>query len=438
MTGRLSVKELSPDPEQPKDDNSSTTRWRKKGCFLSCVCLVLIAIVLPIILVTVPRNDKEKLWKDISPISQLNATHVLISGAWSDVLVIAGKDESENWWIEMYNYNDKEEWILQGSIPTDDIVVESITVSLHSFRIAVGATNPMRFVVYEENDGVWKQYGDIIYASDIVPGISGESFINPNVILSSDGRTMMVSFQTGHNGDGSIHVLNDVNSLGGSIGGVWQRLGTSIQNLHDQDHGIFGTHTVMDGDGRKLAVASEHETTSVYEWNDDDDGVWLLTAEYDESPLLASGSLAISRDGSTLAVGSYHGKVDGSGELHILNEVWPWYIYNDESQWLINGKDGADYDTQSTTVQVSLSAKGDHVLIGRRPHEEAVASLQVYQFHESQTEWTSLGLPFGHKKDISADGKISLDISDDGTKVAAAIMGKVFAYRFVGKPMTNG
>lgn len=384
--------------------------------------LVIVLVIVVATVTTSDRRNKETQWKNISPDVQLDATYVQISGTWNDQLVVTGMDdENESGVIESFNLDEKGQWNLQARILTMGIV-ESLAVSKVGSRVAVAVMEPLRFIVYDQKDGTWNQYGDVIDARDLVSDGDMQSPNKPNVMLSSDGRTLAISFQPGASEtlDGYIHVLQDVNSLGGNIGGVWKRRGTAIQNLHDQEHGDFATYTAMDGDGLKVAVASEHEAMSVYEWTNDEQ--WLLTAEYNESPLPVYGSLSLSRDGSTMAVGSYEGKLEGTGELHIVNDVWAWSRYNEDGS----------LDLDGTIIQVSLSAKGDCVLAGHYPLESGTSSLQVYQFNAIRNKWTSRGRPFGQ---TSSSQVGSVDISDDGNRVAAIINGKVFVYEYTGEPL---
>ena len=263
---------------------------------------------------------------------------------------------------------------------------------------------------------------------------------SPAILLCDDGRVLAATFPT-ESAYGSLHVLTDVNSLGGTIGGVWKRRGMSIHSGQSKDSS-FAKHAAMDGSGQKVVVSGDG-IMSMYEWSNKNgnESSWELTSEYDESPEPEYGSLALSKDGTTIAIGSYKGRdtVDGSGELYILNDVWPWFNYNDEHPWFIeNGEDGPDYDHQSAgRIQVSLSSKGDSVLVGRQHKssndEQTKTSLQVYHFDVANTEWVSRGLPFGsqvHESTTYPYQSQQIDISDDGTKVANVILGKVFVYEY--------
>jgi hypothetical protein len=406
----------------------------KKYFVLSIIFVLIIIILIPLILVFKSESNKDKVtWQDISPVLQLNVTHTLITGAWNEI-VIAGIDTDKNdGMIEIYKYNEiSHEWNMKSNITTAGGIIQSMAVSLYGTRLVICIMNPIRFIVYENVNGIWTKYGETIFPNNLVQNATSidEALVStPSVMLSNDGRILAISIQTVPNGDSTVHVLTDVNSLGGTIGGVWQRYGTIIQNVHEQDHGTFGTYTAMDGTGQKIVITSERETMSVYVWSDIDKS-WNLQAEYDESPLSNSGSLAISNDGSTIAIGSYKGIIDGSGELNIINEVWPWFIYNNDHPWLIDGVDGPAYDPLSTTVNVAVSGTGDRVLVGRQSHSTNEVSLQVYQFDAAKTEWVHHGLPFGYNHLITYN-KISLDMSNDGNMVAATVMGKVFIYKLI-------
>jgi hypothetical protein len=437
------------DVEQPIDISRHLRKARITQCVVLGISFLLVFIVLPVVIVLTKKTSNNKTqWQDISPSSQLNATHTIIAGEWGNLLAIVGTDTEGNGMIEIHKYGDDARWGMLSSVSLGkDIIVKSMAISVHGTRMAVCTMQPLRVIVYDYIDGYWKQYGETMYGKDLVanttttseeltgttPNVMLSDGTTPNVMLSDEGRNLAFSFQTRSSQDGTNHIFTDVNSLGGQnkTGGVWKRKGSYIQNLQKvpPKQGSFATHTAMDGDGQKIAVSGDNGMT-VYEWTEEGEA-WLLTAEYDESPLPSSGSLAISRDGSTIAIGSYNGKVDGSGELSVINKVWPWFLYNNENPWLIEGKNGPKYDPLSAAVHVSLSGKGDHVLIGRQSNHDKERSLQVYYFDDANTEWKSRGLPFGQEQ-TNYQTHIAVDISDDGTKVASAIDGKVYVHMYVG------
>jgi hypothetical protein len=451
--------------EQPKSDNARSPRLRSIQCAAIIMTILLVVVVLPIVVVVAnqgKRNDEPR-WRDVSPVvSHVNITHTIVTGLWSDVLVIAGTDSTandpnsnQNGVIELYKYNrisNDASWTKQSQLVTgQDTIIAAMAVSQQGNRIAICAVNPLRFIVYEniDNKSEWKQYGETIHVMELLLNDNTTTTANfdeasitytPSIMLSDDGRIFAISLST-KSTEGSVHVLIDVNSLGGTIGGVWKRHGAPVQSGQNMDSS-FAQYTAMDGSGQKMVV-SGNRTMSVYEWSDinnsGNESTWQLTAEYDESPVPESGSIAMSKDGTTIAIGSYKGRdaVDGSGELYILNEVWPWFNYNDEHPWFIeNGHDGPDYDHQSAgRVQVSLSKKGDYVLVGRQKllndKDHTMSSLQVYHFDTDHTEWTSSGLPFGIQEFATTTFPQQIDISDDGATVATAALGKIFVYKYM-------
>jgi hypothetical protein len=445
--------------EQPKSDNALFTRlWPLKWIAITTTVLAtVVALPFVVVVVTKEKKSSESQWRDVSPIaSHINVTHTAITGVWSDLLVIAGTASADisgrDGVVEFYKRNDnKLGWIKQSQLVTQGTIIAAMAVSLQGNRIAICAVSPLRFIVYEDksNNGEWKQYGESIHQIDILPD-NNKSMNNtnfdeelmsstPNIMLSDDGRIFAISLST-KSTEGFVQAMIDVNSLGGTIGGVWKLHGISIQSGQSMDSS-FAKYTAMDGSGQKILV-SGNGTLSLYEWSDINNGnksTWELTAEYDESPLPESGSIALSKDGSTTAIGSFKGRdtVDGSGELYILNDVWPWFNYNDNNPWFLeSGNDGPDYDHQSAgKVQVSLSSKGDYVLVGRERNLNNInqmgSFLQVYHFDTDRTEWISHGLPFGSQEYATTHSPQHIDISDDGTTVATAVLGKIFVYTYM-------
>ena len=445
------------DAGQPKKDNKYHLRLRSIKCYAAAVTVFVVAAILLVAVAVTSRGkgNDEPLWRDVSPvISHINVTHAIITGVWSELLVIAGTtDNGRNGVIELYEHNG-DNWTKQSHLDTGtDTIITAIAVSLQGNRIAICTENPLRFIVFDSinRNSEWKQYGETIFAVDVLVDDNVTTTTNfdealittaPNIMLSDDGRIFAISFPS-ESARGSVHILVDVNSLGGTIGGFWKRHGTSIQSGQSID-GSFAKHTAMDGDGQKIVV-SGNGTMSVYEWSNNkksNESSWELTAEYDESPVPATGSIALSKDGTTTAIGSFKGRdtVDGSGELYILNDVWPWFNYNDENPWFLHdGQDRPDYDHQSAgNVQVSLSRSGDYVLVGRRRQQsnsnaQIIANLQVYHFDVDQSEWISSGSLFGSQEYATTTMTFppQIDISDDGAIVASAILGRVFVYKYM-------
>ena len=432
---------------------------KRTWCILGGAVGVLVLLLIIIIAVTVSgggsddgSNDK---WKSNTPNTNLQAvTHVQFTGTWDDRLVVAGTASASASSIEIYDLDDSNDWIETKSFSIDGRIA-SMAVSDSGMRIAValqddasGTEGSVRFAVYSETmGGTWNQYGNVIEPNELLASTGSDTssvsgFQDPTVMLSSDGKTMVITLQPAGSStlQHKIHVLRDVNSLDGTIGGgMWIPLGQPILDAHVQDHGSFATFTALSGDGKKLVIASEHEMLAVYELEEGELGeedIWRLRVEYDESPRVEPlGSLSLSRDGSTLAVGSYESLREGAGEVHIVNPVWPWFLVNREDE---DGGAAVDDESLATTaIQVSLSESGDRVLVGRFPIVEGPTSLQVYEYSFDKVEWVSLGAAFGDHLDLSGASSVmmngaAVDLSDDAQHVAAAVDGELLVYAYTG------
>jgi len=434
MTSTLTKARLAAEQEQPRhlSFRKKLSRQVARNKKWWWICGASAAVVLLIIIIVAATaggkgdDGSNSVWKNKSPSTSLHATHVEFCGTWNDRLIVAGTTDSGTSpsAIEVYDLDENNNWKQSRRFSVEERI-ESLATSDNGKRVAVAVqnANAVRFIVFEETEGgTWNQYGEVIEPSDLLISADAliSSFTNPTVILSNDGRTMVVTMQpTEGSLKQKIHVLKDVNSLGGTIGEVWTRLGEPLLNLHYEDHGEFATFVALSGDATKLIIASEKTMLAVYEL---DGEVWTLQTEYDESPVVSTGSLALSRDGTTLAVGSYKSALKGVGELHLINSVWPWFLVNE-------GGGASSDSSSSTSVQVSLSETGNHALVGRFP-QVGSASLTVYEYNPKAHEWIILGDEFGEK--TRSSGKGTVDLSDDALYVAAAVDGTLLVYELVG------
>ena len=98
---------LQYDVEQPKRDSIQSPPWRSTKCIiLFMVLLVVVLLTITIVVARKGNTNDETMWREVSPeLSHLNVTHTLITGVWSDLLVVAGTDNTNNGVVELYKYN---------------------------------------------------------------------------------------------------------------------------------------------------------------------------------------------------------------------------------------------------------------------------------------------------------------------------------------------
>lgn len=398
-----------------------TTRdswWRrKKRVWIGAVALAILILIITISVSARPKS----VWNELTVASSsLDARFAKLTGTWDDRLIVMGYTNEGSTFVESYKRTDKGR---QSYDKMSDFTVEGIASSMtvaHAGHIIVLAIeNPIEFLIYERKVENWGLVGQISLEQI---GLSAEDgYTHPTVMLSADGNILALGVQ----GDAAgITVLEK--SVGGAIGGQWDRMGQPLLNTNQQDHGHFNTFSAMSADGLVLAVASEVNKLSLYRFG----GLkYDLYASYDESPRVGQGSLALSEDGLVHAVGSYQGFKDGTGQLHVTNDQWHWFLDD-------GNHEGAEVDLLRTSIETALSASGEYVVIGRYPlrtegQSEQKATIQVYEFDPIDNEWTSRSPPFGGK--ASSNRRGSVDLSGDGSLVATVMNGDVYVYEYKAK-----
>ena len=426
----LTKHQLDEQPRHPtcREKLSQRLSRNKKWWIGGTVAVTVLILIIVIVAATVRDKGSSHVWKDKSIRTQLETVnHVEFCGTWDDRLVVAGATMDGKSSVEIFDLDEGKNWQSTDIFVVQNYI-ESMAVSVSGKRIALAVSDVegnVRFLLFEETEGgTWNQYGQDIAAEELLESSdysSVSAFTSPSVQLSSNGRIMVLTLQpadASQNLEQSIHVLQDVNSLGGIIGQVWKRLGEPIVNKHTEDHGAFGTFVALSGAGDKLVIAASFRLLAVYELQGEE---WQLQAEYDESPVVGKGSLALSRDGSTLAVGSYDSSLQGTGELYIMNNVWPWFLVDDDQD-----KTTTTYDSSTSSLEISLSETGDHVLVGRF-YTSGDALLEVYMYDAKEHDWVSMGGPFGK---VPSSEKGAVDISGDALRVVAALDGQLLVFEF--------
>lgn len=409
-----------PKGEAPLEQPSRIPGWcsRNKKYWIPIVLLFIGTIILVSVLVARKGDNDSGMmsfarywdnqWEEQAPNLGVGfqAKLVKLTGTWNNRMVVAGTatDGSPHFLFKEFEIQKgKKEWTEIANLHVEDSIA-SMDVSKTGLRVVVAFDNPIRVQVFDrlEDSTAWTQYGTTIELTEL--DITNSQHATPTVLLSDDGRRLALGIPTE-----KVHVLKDVNSLGGTVGGNWQVLGDEpVANTHDEEHGDFATYIGFSGDGTKLAIASEIQSLSVHHLSGKNER-WGLIAEYDESPIVGKGDLVLSSDGETIAVGGYDGHLEGSGELHIINVKLPWYVHNED-------------ELENASMKVALSGDGTSVVLGRYL-ATGKATLQVYDFNEYENDWLDRGT-FGN-----FDGQNgNVDMSNDGQRVAAVADDKLFVY----------
>eukprot|EP00579_Thalassiosira_antarctica_P005588 CAMPEP_0201901960 /NCGR_PEP_ID=MMETSP0902-20130614/54708_1 /ASSEMBLY_ACC=CAM_ASM_000551 /TAXON_ID=420261 /ORGANISM="Thalassiosira antarctica, Strain CCMP982" /LENGTH=885 /DNA_ID=CAMNT_0048435945 /DNA_START=53 /DNA_END=2708 /DNA_ORIENTATION=- len=274
-------------------------------------------------------------------------------------------------------------------------------------------------VYYREGDGTgssWKQLGqDIIGEAD--GDMSGAS-----VSLSSDGKTLAIG---AYANDGNSYVTGHVRVYHmDGIGSSWKQLGQDIDGEADGDNS--GYSVSLSSDGKTVAIGAlqndrnggdaghvrvYHMEGTGLSWKQlgqDIDG----EAAGDQS----GGSVSLSSDGKTLAIGAPYN--DGNGDD--AGHVRVYHMAGTGSSWKQLGQDiDGEAAGDRSGASVSLSADGKTVAIGANGNDGNGASsghVRVYYMEGDVTglSWKKLGQDIngeavadqsGYSVSLSADGK---------------------------------
>lgn len=215
------------------------------------------------------------------------------------------------------------------------------------------AANSGAVYVYTRRSGVWSQQAYLK-----APDAAVNDEFGAAVALSSDGRTLVVGARgkagpaTEAGSDpsylperqrGAVYVF-------AHAGGQWTqeaRLPTSAESF------LFGRALALSGDGRSLVVADQARMR-----------VFSRTSAWQQEASLPGGdSLAISADGSTLAVGSMFESVSGTVSLYVRQaQAWNFKATLTAPPSVSNPTIYSQFDRFGGAV--ALSATGDVIAVG--------------------------------------------------------------------------
>ena len=308
---------------------------------------------------------------------------------------------------------------------------DSVSLSADGTIVAIGAgSNDGNGVdaghvrVYEWDGSAWVQKGGDI-DGEAAGDASGRS-----VSLSADGTEVAIG-AIGH--ESYSDETGTMMSFAGHVriyewnGSAWVQKGSDIDGDAQDDR--LGLSVSLSADGTRVAMgapyndgtASNAGHVRIYEWNDSawvQKGVDIGGEAADDN---SGWSVALSADGTRVAVGGYFNDETGSNAGHV--RVYEW----DGSAWVQKGSDidGEGAGDQSGT-SVALSADGTEVAIGAPGHESYTGYVRVLEWDGSA--WVQ------KYSDLDGDGQYasagsSVSLSTDGNKVAfIAGYGKVRIY----------
>jgi hypothetical protein len=332
----------------------------------------------------------------------------------------------------------------------------SVALSADGTTLAIGApyaTTPagtndvghVRVYKYNPNKSTipvgWEQLG-----ADI-DGEAANDHSGYSVALSADGTTLAIGARWANHANSTNdvgHVRVYKYNLNKTPAAGWDRLGEDIDGEGEIDYS--GMSVALSADGTTLAIGAPYANTNdsghvrVYKYNQNKTpaGWDQLGGDIDgEAGIDKSGwSVALSADGTTLAIGAQHANtLTGTNNVgHV--RVYKYNLYKSTIPvgWDRLGEDidGEAQDDESG-YSVALSADGTTLAIGA-PYANNPAGannighVRVYKYNPNKTTtpagWDQLG--------VDIDGEAGLDYS--GWSVALSADGTTLA---IGAPYAN-
>lgn len=302
-------------------------------------------------------------------------------------------------------------------IEADGNAGEAVAISQDGTRVAFGApgTRAGGYVALyrESTSGVWELEGGVLKPENA----TGISSFGSTLALSASGDVMAVGDRYANIGDefpeaGVVRVYQNT-------GPQWIQIGSDILGTGASE--LFGWALDISDDGNRVAasaVGTERSRGEVRIFDFDEEG-WVasgqnLVGESDRERFGAS--LSLSGNGKHLAVGAsgYSEKSSNAGRVRT------YVLHDDETQeWIATGQslDGENqFDRFGSAV--ALSADGSTLAIGSpysSTFETNAGYIKVMEF--AGRNWVQVGSILGREEGESSLFGSAVDISIDGQKV---------------------
>lgn len=202
----------------------------------------------------------------------------------------------------------------------------------------------------------------------------------------------------------------------------WSIAGSRLEG--NTNFEVFGRSVAVNGDGSRIAIGKPSDaylapsSVSVYEW-DAGQADWAQVGHSlphpHNSSLLCGKSVAMSDDGSTLAIGCFKEQSDLG-----LVRVYAWDAVGDAWTRL-----GGDLDVEHDGHMVALSSDGWVVAIGAPLSDTPTpnsGSVRVYAWNDALGEWAQRGNSMEHDVEDAEFGT-SVALSADGNVLAIGAPG---------------
>jgi Flp pilus assembly pilin Flp len=235
------------------------------------------------------------------------------------------------------------------------------------------------------------------------------------VSLSADGSTVAVGApNNSENGEGAGQI-----KIFQNIGGIWTQLGDNIYGEAEYDN--FGNSVSISADGLTVAAGADGNDGSafnsghvkIYQYISE---TWTQIGQALEGEAAADHfgiSVSLSSDGQTVAVGANYNNGNGNSSGHVRvfqNYAGTWTQIGED----IDGEVAGDYSGGS----VSLSSDGSTVAIGAEENDSYYGNeghVRVYKNIDGN--WIQFGADINGEAAGDNSG-YSVSLNSDGTKVA--------------------
>lgn len=236
------------------------------------------------------------------------------------------------------------------------------------------------------------------------------------VALSSDGMRMAIgAYLNDENGQpgtnpGHVRVYEWTS-------GVWVQMGSDIdgENWHDG----FGYSVAMSSDGVRVAIgAPNHDSGAghvrVYDWS----GIaWVQVGsdiDGDDVGDQSGHNIAISASGNRIAVGAYRNDQGGADAGHV--RIYDWV----GAAWSLVGEIEGEAPGDWAGYSVALSSDGSRLAMGATHNDGGGAGVfagHVRVYQESGGSWVLLGAEIEGESAGDICG-YDVSLSDDGSRLA--------------------
>ncbi|MFY0673403.1 MAG: choice-of-anchor D domain-containing protein [Bacteroidia bacterium] len=239
-----------------------------------------------------------------------------------------------------------------------------------------------------------------------------------SVSINADGRIVAIgAINNDGNGTNSGHVRVFQNT-----GTSWSQIGSDIDGESAGDH--CGISVALSSDGTRLAIGARYNDGNgsssghvrVYELNR---GLWsqLGSDINGEAAGDRSGySVAMNADGDRVAIGAVQNDGNGSNAGHV--RIFEYSSSTTSWSQLGGDIDGETADDQSGRV-VSMSADGNRVAIGTYKNDgngTNAGHVRIFEYNSSTSSWSQLGADIDGEASGDQSGT-SVAMNEDGSRV---------------------